>query len=132
MIWRPFTQEQTAARPIKIVKGDGIWLYTEDGKRYADLISSWWVTAHGHACPKIAAAIAQQAATLEQVILTAFVHQPAENLVARLKTVLHPSLNHFFFSDNGSTAVEVALKMAYQYFKNQGEGQRKKPGPAAP
>ena len=126
MIWRPFTQEQTAARPLKIVKGDGIWLYTEDGKRYADLISSWWVTAHGHACPKIAAAIAQQAATLEQVILTAFVHQPAENLVARLKTVLPPSLNHFFFSDNGSTAVEVALKMAYQYFKNQGEGQRKK------
>ena len=126
MIWRPFTQEKTAEKPIKIIKGDGIWLYDENGKRYADMISSWWVTAHGHGNKEIAAAIAQQASTLEQVILTAFTHSPAETLVERLQTVLPPTLKHFFFSDNGSTAVEVALKTAYQYFKNRGDTERKK------
>ena len=126
MIWRPFTQEKTAEKPVKIIKGDGIWLYDEHEKRYADMISSWWVTAHGHANREIAEAIAQQALTLEQVILTAFTHQPAETLVQNLKTVLPPMLKNFFFSDNGSTAVEVALKMAYQYFKNQGQSQRRK------
>ena len=126
MIWRPFTQEKTAEKPIKIIKGDGIWLYDENGKRYADMISSWWVTAHGHGNKEIAAAIAQQASTLEQVILTAFTHSPAETLVERLQTVLPPTLKHFFFSDNGSTAVEVALKTAYQYFKNRGDTERKR------
>ncbi len=126
MIWRPFTQEKTAEKPVKIIKGDGIWLYDESGKRYADMISSWWVTAHGHGNKEIAAAIAQQASTLEQVILTAFTHQPAETLVERLKTVLSPMLKNFFFSDNGSTAVEVALKIAYQYFKNKGDTRRKR------
>ena len=126
MIWRPFTQEKTAQKPVKIIKGDGIWLYDESGKRYADKISSWWVTTHGHGNKEIAAAIAQQASTLEQVILTAFTHQPAETLVKNLQTVLPPTLKHFFFSDNGSTAVEVALKTAYQYFKNRGSTERKK------
>jgi len=126
MIWRPFTQEETAEKPVKIIKGDGIWLYDENGKRYADMISSWWVTAHGHANKEIAAAITQQASMLEQVILTAFTHQPAETLVQNLKTVLPPTLKHFFFSDNGSTAVEVALKIAYQYFRNKGNTERKK------
>lgn len=126
MIWRPFTQEKTAEKPVKITKGDGIWLYAENGKRYADMISSWWVTAHGHANKEIAAAIAQQTSMLEQVILTAFTHQPAETLVKNLQTVLSPTLKNFFFSDNGSTAVEVALKIAYQYFKNQSSTERKK------
>ena len=126
MIWRPFTQEKTAEKPVKITKADGIWLYDENGKRYADMISSWWVTAHGHGNKEIAAVIAQQASTLEQVILTAFTHQPAETLVQNLKAVLPPTLKNFFFSDNGSTAVEVALKIAYQYFKNRGDTQRRK------
>lgn len=126
MIWRPFTQEKTTEKPVKIIKGDGIWLYDESGKRYADMISSWWVTAHGHGNKEIAAAIAQQASTLEQVILTAFTHEPAETLVQNLKTVLPTGLKNFFFSDNGSTAVEVALKIAYQYFKNRGDTQRRK------
>ena len=126
MIWRPFTQEKTAEKPVKIIKGNGVWLYDENGKRYADMISSWWVTAHGHGNKEIAAAIAQQASMLEQVILTAFTHEPAETLVERLKTVLPPTLKNFFFSDNGSTAVEVALKIAYQYFKNKGITERKK------
>lgn len=126
MIWRPFTQEKTAEKPVKITKADGIWLYDENGKRYADMISSWWVMAHGHGNREIAAAIAQQASTLEQVILTAFTHEPAETLIQNLKTVLPPTLKHFFFSDNGSTAVEVALKTAYQYFKNKGDTRRKR------
>ena len=126
MIWRPFTQEKIAEKPVKIIKSDGIWLYDETGKRYADMISSWWVTAHGHGNKEIAAAIAQQASTLEQVILTAFTHQPAETLVKNLQNVLPTGLKNFFFSDNGSTAVEVALKIAYQYFKNRGDTQRRK------
>ena len=81
---------------------------------------------HGHGNKEIASVIAQQASTLEQVILTAFTHKPAEDLTAKLQTVLPPTLKNFFFSDNGSTAVEVELKMAYQYFKNRGAPQRRK------
>ncbi|MBR1943903.1 MAG: adenosylmethionine--8-amino-7-oxononanoate transaminase [Alphaproteobacteria bacterium] len=125
MIWRPFTQEKTTPEAIKIIKGDGLYLYTKNGTRYADMISSWWVNIHGHANKEIADAISEQAHKLEQVIFTAFCHEPAEKLVDNLKTVLPKSLNKFFFSDNGSTSVEVALKMAYQFFKNQGNPDRK-------
>lgn len=125
MIWRPFTQEKITPPALKITKGDGLYLYSETGKSYADMISSWWVNLHGHANKEIAEAIAEQAATLEQVIFTAFTHQPAEEIVEKLKTVLPKSLSKFFFSDNGSTAVEVALKLAYQFFKNQGNEERK-------
>ena len=124
-IWRPFTQEKIVPPAIKVVKGDGLYLYAENGKKYADMISSWWVNIHGHANKEIAEAISKQAATLEQVIFTAFSHQPAEEIAEKLKSVLPNSLNKFFFSDNGSTAVEVALKMAYQFFKNNGETNRK-------
>ncbi len=89
------------------------------------MISSWWVNIHGHANKEISDAIAKQAATLEQVIFTAFTHDPAEKLIANLQTVLPPSLNKFFFSDNGSTSVEIALKMAYQFFRNRGDMKRK-------
>lgn len=125
MIWRPFTQEKTTPEAIKVVKGDGLYLYTEDGRKYADMISSWWVNIHGHANKEIADAISEQAHNLEQVIFTAFYHDPAEKLVNNLKTVLPQNLNKFFFSDNGSTSVEVALKMAYQFFKNNGDTNRK-------
>lgn len=125
MIWRPFTQEKTVPPAINVVKGEGLYLYTEDGKKYADMISSWWVNIHGHANPEIAEAIAVQAKTLEHVIFTAFSHQPAQDLVEKLKTVLPAELGNFFFSDNGSTSVEIALKMAYQFFKNQGNNKRK-------
>ncbi|MDR2781251.1 MAG: adenosylmethionine--8-amino-7-oxononanoate transaminase [Holosporaceae bacterium] len=120
MIWRPFTQEKTAAHPIKIVKGDGAYLISENGDRYFDMISSWFVNMHGHANPEIAEAVSQQAKTLEHVIFTKFSHNPAEKLVDGLKQIFPKKLNRYFFSDNGSTAVEVALKMSYQYFKNIG------------
>ncbi|MDR1334659.1 MAG: adenosylmethionine--8-amino-7-oxononanoate transaminase [Holosporaceae bacterium] len=120
MIWRPFTQEKTAPPPVKIVRGDGAYLISETGEKYLDMISSWFVNIHGHANPEIAEAIALQARTLEHVIFTKFSHEPAEKLIESLKKIVPKKLNRYFFSDNGSTAVEVALKMAYQYFKNIG------------
>jgi len=123
-IWRPFTQMKTAPHPPKVVKGDGIWLELSDGRRIMDCISSWWVTIHGHAHPALAQALYDQATKLEQVIFANFTHEPAEELAQKLLTHLPDSLTRVFFSDNGSTAVEVALKMAYQYWQNQGETKR--------
>jgi adenosylmethionine---8-amino-7-oxononanoate aminotransferase len=120
-IWQPFTQMKTAPPPLKVVRGDGIWLELDDGRRIIDCISSWWVTIHGHSHPVLAEALYRQAQTLEQVIFTGFTHEPAEQLARRLLTHLPASLCRVFFSDNGSTAVEVALKMAYQYWQNRGE-----------
>jgi adenosylmethionine-8-amino-7-oxononanoate aminotransferase len=112
------------APPIKITRGEGIYLFSESGEKYIDMISSWWVNIHGHGNGEIAEAIYSQAKTLEHVIFTKFSHGPGEMLVKNLKKLLPPPLSKFFFSDNGSTAVEVALKMAYQYFKNIGMGKR--------
>ncbi|MBQ3945396.1 MAG: adenosylmethionine--8-amino-7-oxononanoate transaminase [Alphaproteobacteria bacterium] len=123
-IWHPFTQEKTAPRPLKIIRGEKEYLYGENGKRYVDMISSWWVNILGHSQPEIADTIARQAHTLEHVIFAGYTHEPAENLINILLGHLPKSLTKFFFSDNGSTAVEVALKMAYQYFANQGIGDR--------
>lgn len=123
-IWRPFTQMKTTPPAPKVVKGDGIWLELEDGRRIMDCISSWWVTIHGHAHPVLAQALYAQAQKLEQVIFAGFTHDPAEQLAAKLLTHVPDALKRVFFSDNGSTSVEVALKMAYQYWRNQGEQQR--------
>lgn len=123
-VWHPFTQAQTAPDPIPIASAQGIRLYTEDGREFLDLISSWWVNIHGHAHPTIAAAIARQAHTLEQVIFAGFTHQPAAQLAYELAQRLPVGLTRVFFSDDGSTAVEVALKMALQYWRNHGETQR--------
>ncbi|WP_287601718.1 adenosylmethionine--8-amino-7-oxononanoate transaminase [Thiothrix sp.] len=123
-VWHPFTQAQTAPDPIPITSAKGIRLYAEDGREFLDLISSWWVNLHGHAHSTIAAAIAKQAHTLEQVIFAGFTHQPAAQLAAELVQRLPAGLTRVFFSDDGSTAVEVALKMALQYWRNQGEAQR--------
>ena len=123
-VWHPFTQAQTAPDPIPIVSARGIRLYAQDGREFLDMVSSWWVNIHGHAHPTIAAAIAQQAQTLEQVIFAGFTHQPAVQLARELVQRLPTGLTRVFFSDNGSTAVEVALKMALQYWHNQGETQR--------
>ncbi len=123
-IWRPFTQMKTAPPVPKVVKGEGIWLELEDGRRIMDCISSWWVTIHGHAHPVLAEALYKQAKQLEQVIFAGFTHDPAEQLASKLLTHVPDALKRVFFSDNGSTAVEVALKMAYQYWRNQGEHHR--------
>ncbi|GEM46058.1 adenosylmethionine--8-amino-7-oxononanoate transaminase [Deinococcus cellulosilyticus] len=117
-IWPPFTQTRTAPESIRIMRGEGAVLYPEEGPPLLDLISSWWVNLHGHAHPHIAQAIAEQARTLEHVIFAGFSHAPAEKLAERLCSLT--GLDRMFFSDNGSTSVEVALKMALQFFQNAG------------
>lgn len=119
-IWHPFTQDATTPLPVPIVKGRGAVLEDEQGKTYLDMISSWWVSIHGHAHPKIAKAIADQAVILEQVIFARFTHEPAVMLAERLLEKLPSTFGKVFFSDNGSVANEIALKMAYQYWRNQG------------
>jgi adenosylmethionine-8-amino-7-oxononanoate aminotransferase len=123
-IWHPFTQSALDPEPITIASAEGVHLRTADGRQLIDAISSWWVNIHGHAHPHIARAIGEQAAKLEQVIFAGFTHEPAQALARKLRTVVPDGLNHVFFSDNGSTAVEVAVKMALQYWKNQGEDRR--------
>lgn len=120
-IWYPFTIQKGAIDPLKVKSGKGLWLQLEDGRAIADCISSWWVNIHGHAHPEIAEAIYEQARELEHVIFANFTHDPAEKVAEELAKLLPGSLNRIFFSDNGSTAVEVALKIAVQYWKNLGK-----------
>ncbi|GAB2476244.1 adenosylmethionine--8-amino-7-oxononanoate aminotransferase BioA [Hymenobacter qilianensis] len=124
VLWHPYTQMQTAPLPIPIVRGEGAWLYAEDGTAYLDGISSWWVNLHGHAHPRIAARVAQQLQTLEHVLFAGFTHPPAVELAEGLLEILPPNQRRIFYSDNGSTAVEVALKMALQYHHNHGQPRR--------
>ena len=124
-IWRPFTQMLNAEPPLMVRSGNGVFLELEDGKKIVDCISSWWVNLHGHARKEIADAIAEQANKLEQVIFAGFTHEPAEKLAERLLTHLPSNLKHVFYSDNGSTAVEVALKLAFQYWLNNGKKKNK-------
>eukprot|EP01136_Pigoraptor_vietnamica_P014370 Opistho-1_new@56490 len=126
VIWHPFTQQKNMPSPVPIVKGAGTVLFAEDGSQYIDAISSWWVTLHGHAHPYIAEKIYQQALQLEQVIFAGFTHEPAVRLAERLLSILPGNMSRIFYSDNGSTSTEVALKMAVQYWWNQGQQQRKK------
>lgn len=109
---------------LRIVSGKGPYLYDDQGREILDMVSSWWVNIHGHSHPAIAEAIAKQAATLEHVIFAGFSHEPAELLADRLVEKLGPPLEYVFYSDNGSTAVEVALKMALQYAINKGNSER--------
>ncbi len=120
-IWYPFSQAKTAIEPLKVKAAQGVWLELEDGRRIIDCISSWWVNLYGHAHPKIAQAIFQQAQQLEHVIFAGFTHDPAERLAEQLTSLLPGDLSRVFFSDDGSTSVEVALKMAYQYWVNLGQ-----------
>lgn len=123
-IWHPFTQQQIATIPIIIKKAKGSYVYDHNNKAYLDLISSWWVNLHGHANSQIANAIYRQAINLEHVIFAGFTHKPAITLCEKLSKILPINLSKFFFSDNGSTSTEVALKMAYQYWHNHQEPQR--------
>jgi adenosylmethionine---8-amino-7-oxononanoate aminotransferase len=120
-LWYPYTQAKTAPDPLKVKSAQGVWLELKTGERILDCISSWWVNLHGHAHPHIAEAIYQQAKCLEHVIFAGFTHDPAEQLAERLVSRLPTGLTRVFYSDNGSTAIEVALKMAYQYWANQGQ-----------
>jgi adenosylmethionine-8-amino-7-oxononanoate aminotransferase len=121
VLWHPYTQEKTAPLPVAIVRGEGVWLYTEDGRRILDGISSWWVNIHGHSHPFLNEALARQAGEIEHAMFAGFTHKPAVELAEKLVAVTPENLTRVFYSDNGSTAVEVALKMAYQFWQNRGE-----------
>ena len=120
-VWHPFTQHALAPPPPLIARGEGAWLITDEGRRILDGISSWWVTAHGHNHPRIMAAIRAQTEKLDQVIFANFTHQPAEDVAAALLAIVPKGLAHVFYSDSGSTAVEVALKMALGFWHNSGK-----------
>jgi len=113
-LWHPLRRTGDGPAPLAVRRGCGVWLELEDGRQLIDAISSWWVTLHGHGEPTIAAAIAAQARSLEQVIFADFRHGPAARLAERL-CVHWPGLDRVFFSDDGSTAIEVALKLAWQH-----------------
>lgn len=124
VIWHPYTSQKYAPEPIPVVKGEGAWIFDDKGNRYIDAISSWWVTIHGHAHPYIAERIYKQALKLEQVIFAGFTHEPAVELAERILQILPGNFSKVFYSDNGSTATEVAVKMAIQYWWNRGETKR--------
>jgi adenosylmethionine-8-amino-7-oxononanoate aminotransferase len=126
VVWHPFTQHQIEPISIPITHGKGVYLYDADGKQYIDAISSWWVNIHGHGHPYLAQKIYEQALKLEQVIFAGFTHEPAIQLSERLLGHLPSNFQKLFFSDNGSTAVEVGIKMALQFFHNQGQTQKRK------
>src|SRR5260221_1055893 len=120
VIWHPYTQHKDILPPIPVVKGKGTLLFDDKGQSYIDAISSWWVNIHGHSHPYIAEKIYKQASELEHVIFTGFTHEPAVELAERLLPLLPGDFSRVFYSDNGSTAVEVAIKMAIQYWGNKG------------
>lgn len=120
-VWHPFTQHGLG-EPVPLVsRGEGAVLWTDEGQRIIDGISSWWVTTHGHGHPRIVQAIAEQAGKLDQVIFAGWTHEPAETLARGLVDLMPDPLAHVFFSDSGSTSVEVALKMALGYWLHRGE-----------
>ena len=128
-IWHPFTQMKIyegEEKPIVIKKGKGIYIEDIDGNKYIDSISSWWVNTLGHSNKRLNKALYNQAKNIEHVIFSGFTHEPAVKLAKSLVELCNNDLKHVFFSDNGSTAVEVALKMAYQYWAQSGHPEKSK------
>lgn len=120
-IWHPFTQMKTAGSALPIVRGEGTLLFDENNKSYIDAISSWWVNLHGHSHPYIAKKVFEQMQKLAHVVFAGFTHSPAVELCEKLSKHLPSNQAKFFFSGDGSSAVEIALKMSVQYWKNKGE-----------
>lgn len=123
-VWHPYTQMATAPAPIPLIRADGVYLYTADGRKILDGISSWWVNIHGHNHPRLNRALTEQLPRLAQVIFAGFTHEPAARLAGELARRTPGQLERVFYSDDGSTAVEVALKMAYQHWRHRGEPER--------
>ncbi len=124
-VWHPFTQASIAPEPLPVVRAKGSYLELADGRRLLDAISSWWTCNHGHSHPDIAAAIAHQAATLDHVLLAGCTHPPVVELSERLAAIAPEGLTRIFYSDDGSTAIEVALKLAFKYWSNIGRPEKK-------
>jgi adenosylmethionine-8-amino-7-oxononanoate aminotransferase len=128
VVWHPCTQMQDHERLplVPIARGEGVWLYDFEGRRYLDGVSSWWVNMFGHANPRISAAVAAQAAKLEHVLLAGFTHLPAVELGEALVGIVPAGLTRCFFADNGSAAIEVAIKMAFHYWRNLGKTKKRR------
>jgi len=124
-VWHPFTQHAVQGEMPTVVKNEGAWLTTADGHQLFDAISSWWVVTHGHRHPQIMQAIKAQSDLLDQIIFAGFTHPPAEELARQLVAITPPELQYVFFSDSGSTSVEVALKMALGFWLHSGEDRRR-------
>lgn len=121
VIWHPFTQHALEPDMLEIARSDGAYLITSEGRKIFDAISSWWVVTHGHRHPRIVSAIQETAQTLDQIIFAGLTHKPAEDVARHLIRIVPAGLAHVFFSDSGSTAIEVALKMALGFWRNRGE-----------
>lgn len=119
-IWHPFTQHAIFPEALEVERASGAYLHLKDGRKILDGISSWWINTHGHCHPKIVSAVKETAEHIDQVIFAGFTHAPAEQLAAKLVDITGKGLDYVFFSDSGSTSVEVALKMATGYWHNAG------------
>ncbi|MFZ8934112.1 MAG: adenosylmethionine--8-amino-7-oxononanoate transaminase [Bacteriovoracaceae bacterium] len=117
-IWRPYTQEKTATLPQHIKKAEGCYYFDQEGNKIFDGISSWWVNIHGHSHPKLAQSVSEQMEVLQQIIFAGYTHEQGEELAQKVVKLLDHQYPKVFFSDNGSTAVEVGIKMALQYWSN--------------
>jgi len=124
LVWHPFTPIKGSARSIEVAHASGSYIYDTEGKSYLDAISSWWVNLHGHAHPHITARLKEQLDKFHQVIFAGCTHRPAIELCERLSSLVPIESPHFFFSDNGSTSIEVALKIAIQYAKQNGHSEK--------
>ncbi len=125
-LWRPYTQMQTGPEPLRASSTDGCTITLEDGRRLTDGVASWWTACHGYNHPHIRAAVSDQLARMPHVMFGGLTHEPAERLAARLAALLPGDLDHVFFADSGSVAVEVAMKMAAQYWLNRGVRSRRR------
>ena len=123
-IWHPYTQYATSPKPLVVESAKGARINTTDGNSIIDAVASWWVNIHGHSNERLAAAVHKQFLNLEHVIFAGFTHDAATGLAESLLPLLPGKPDRLFFSDNGSTAVEVGVKMALQYFYNKGEGHK--------
>lgn len=125
VIWHPYTQMLHAKTPIPISRAEGCYLYDEEDRQYIDAVSSWWVILHGHSHPYIVQRVSDQLRKLDQVIFAGFTHEPAITLAEKLLAILPDNQEKVFYTDNGSTAVEVALKMCLQYWYNKKQPRQK-------
>ena len=125
-VWHPCTQmKQHETLPlVPIARGNGVWLYDFDGRRYLDAISSWWVNLFGHANPRINAALIAQLGELEHVMLAGFTHEPVVELSERLSALTGGTLGHCFYGSDGASAIEIALKMSFHFWRNSGRPQK--------
>ena len=123
-VWHPYTQMATAPPPLAVARAAGVWLETADGRRVLDGISSWWVNLHGHSHPRLVRALTEQLGKLQQVVFAGASHEPAARLAAALVERTPPGLGHVFYSDDGSTSVEVGMKLAAQYHCHSGSPER--------